>query len=249
MPYYPKSQVKTNLYTSDGTFSLNSPNQSPNQTPYLGYYYKTSNGEIFAGKTPNINPPQKLYPVFILSYNESFSYNNYPPQFSTTNQDVIIQKTFEAQTAQYDSIPGSNFTNARLLPTTNPEHPTKQDIQNGYFTRYFCKKNNELKYIEIDKTMFTKLQNQDSQVAWDLYTPTSVQWIIKGDLTNVASTNSTNVNVASRNSNFNGFSQFFKSYTQYYVEPNNNPTNLSLNTSTSPILPPSPLINNTPRLI
>ena len=213
MPYYPKSQVKTNLYTSDGTFSTTPSNGATIQTPYLGYYYKTSNGDTFTGKTPNINPPQKLYPISL-----NFSDN------ATTTTEVFIQystiePTLDNSTIQYNNIPGFTVPNVRLLPVTNPEHPTKQDIQNGYFTRYFCKKNNELKYIEIDKTMFTKLQNQDSQVAWDLYTPTSVQWIIKGDLTNVANTNSTNVSVSSRNSNFNGFNQFFKSYTQYYVGP------------------------------
>jgi len=227
MPYYPKSQVKTNLYTSDRTFSTTPSNGSTIQTPYIGYYYKISTGETFTGKIPTPDLPQKLYPI-----SSNFSDN------ATSTLEIFIEySTIDPSpnnlNTQYNNIPGFTVPKVRLLPLPNLTHPTEQDKQNGYFTRYFCKKNNELKYIEIDKTMFTKLQNQDSQVAWDLYTPASVQWVIKGDLTRVASTNSTNVNIVSRNSNFNGFNQFFKSYTQYYIGTSYNPTNSTLNNLTS----------------
>jgi hypothetical protein len=53
--YYPKSQVKTNLYTNGGEFTaLNS------TTPYKGYYYATSDGKYFSGKTPNESPTFEL---------------------------------------------------------------------------------------------------------------------------------------------------------------------------------------------
>ena len=46
MTYYPKSQVKTNLYTKGGEFQLKSTKQK-----YSGYYWKNSKGEIFIQKT------------------------------------------------------------------------------------------------------------------------------------------------------------------------------------------------------
>ena len=45
--YYPKSQIKTNLYTSGGEYSLTPPNYSSLQNSYIGYYYKLSNGNLY----------------------------------------------------------------------------------------------------------------------------------------------------------------------------------------------------------
>ena len=47
MAYYPKSQIKTNLYTNGNEYQL-----STTQIEYIGYYYELSNGDIFTGKTP-----------------------------------------------------------------------------------------------------------------------------------------------------------------------------------------------------
>ena len=47
MPYYPSSQVKTNLYTNGGEFVTKLGNVS-----YTGFYWKTSSGKYFSGKTP-----------------------------------------------------------------------------------------------------------------------------------------------------------------------------------------------------
>lgn len=46
--YYPLSQIKTNLYTGGNEYAL----KSNPRTPYIGYYYKTSIGQSFTGKTP-----------------------------------------------------------------------------------------------------------------------------------------------------------------------------------------------------
>jgi len=53
--YFPKSQTKTNLYTNGGEFTIQQSN-----TPYTGYYYETSKGEYYSGKTPNESPTFKL---------------------------------------------------------------------------------------------------------------------------------------------------------------------------------------------
>ena len=46
--YYPKSQIKPNLYTSGNEYALES---TPNNS-YKGHYYKTSIGKSYTGKTP-----------------------------------------------------------------------------------------------------------------------------------------------------------------------------------------------------
>jgi hypothetical protein len=62
MAYYPKSQIKSELYTNGGEYTL-SPPQIINAIPYVGYYYQTSNGTKFTGKTPQDGPSQVLYPI------------------------------------------------------------------------------------------------------------------------------------------------------------------------------------------
>ena len=49
MPYYPKSQVKTDLYTKGGQFQIKSTKKE-----YTGYYWKNSKGEIFTKRNPNV---------------------------------------------------------------------------------------------------------------------------------------------------------------------------------------------------
>ena len=61
MSYYPKSQIITNLYTNGNELFLQS-----DGSPYAGFYYKTSNGSYFSGKTPQDIPSVKLLPFSLL---------------------------------------------------------------------------------------------------------------------------------------------------------------------------------------
>jgi hypothetical protein len=235
MQYYPKSQIKTNLYTNGAEFSL----YVNSQNFYTGYYYKISTGKVYSGKNPSDPSTKPLYPPSpFIEDQKSFPSLTYITLRDSFRIEGVDEDKENLDFTQYNSISNSKNFISRLVPTTNPTHPTEQDKQNGYFTRYFCKKNNELKYIEISKDMFTKLNSKDSQAAWDLYTPVSIKWIIKGDINVVNATNSTNVNIAARNNNFNGFNQFFKSYSQYYVGTSYKPTNSTSTNLTN--FPPNP---------
>ncbi len=64
--YYPKSQIKTNLYTNGGEFIIESTGDD-----YVGYYWKTSKDEYFTGKTPQDSFIQKLVIISVLSINQS----------------------------------------------------------------------------------------------------------------------------------------------------------------------------------
>ena len=65
MAYIPKSQIKTNLFTNGGELLKLSDN-----LPYKGYYYKTSQGNFFAGKYPGdgLN-----FPLILKSYQVSIT--------------------------------------------------------------------------------------------------------------------------------------------------------------------------------
>ena len=126
--YYPKSQIKSNLYTNGGEYINSSTNEL-----YKGSYYEISNGNKYTGKTPE-DGPNILLIVSNIS-NENIS----PPE------EITLITNFKYQ-------PNLEIT-SRSLPSPSLTLPTPQEQQLGAFTRYFSKKNNELKYMEINKDL------------------------------------------------------------------------------------------------
>ena len=196
--YYPKSQIKTNLYTNGDEYIL-----STTKEIYKGNYYEISTGQKFTGKNPEDTPN------ILLNTNTTPKFPNEP---SKVFANVIL--------TQDDLSNGSYPLNPpiRTIPLFNPTLPTDQDKQNGQFNRYFCKKTNELKYLEIDKETYDQLKAKDLKIAWDLYEPASLLWVIKGNQENVFNTNKTSIFKIEQNQKWNGFSQYFKeNYLKYYL--------------------------------
>jgi hypothetical protein len=210
MAYYPKSQVKTNLYTNGDEYILSTTKQE-----YTGYYYKTSSGAKYTGKNPNDVPSILLQPLEqgldVVEENLSTPTNPSPN---------LLQKL--TNTIEFDTISPSavNYSPAnalrRIIPPFNLTLPTAEDKKRGYFIRYFCKKNNELIYFEISQADHDRIKNQDPTTAYDLYSVLSLQWSIMGDPSQVASFNATSVNRAALINNWTGFAQYFKGdFTKY----------------------------------
>jgi hypothetical protein len=196
--YYPKSQIQTNLYTNGNQYVL-----STTKTPYVGYYYETSSGKKYTGRTPNDGAN------ILLILDEQL--------FSTNLTPDINPNLIETQ----DSLSNGAYTlnpPIRSLPQFNPTLPTPQEQSLGAFTRYFCKKNNELRYIETNKTTYDQLKSKDSKIAWDLYTPLEVLWNIKGTKEQVTRANKTTIALLEQRQKWYGFSQYLKEdYLKYYV--------------------------------
>ena len=196
--YYPKSQIKPNLYTNGGEYILSTTKEN-----YKGYYYEISTGQKYTGINPN-NPPNIL---LSLPSNPQTPYSPPPSPNLIVTQDELSEGLYK----QSPSI--------RFIPQFNLTLPTSQDQQNGQFTRYFCKKNNEILYLEIDKDTHDKLRSQNSQIAWDLYTPISLLWQIKGNKEQVYSSNRASAIAIEQNLKWSGFSQYFQDrLLKYYVE-------------------------------
>ena len=206
--YYPKSQIKTNLYTNGDEFINTITNQ-----PYQGYYYETSNGQSYTGKNPQDKPN-----ILLFSQKENLIYDPTnvldDPDFSNT--------IYYSQIADivYDLITNTDTNQVRSIPSYNLTFPMDQDKLNGQFNRYFCKKNNEIKYLEIDKDTYQKLQNKDPKIAWDLYTPVTILWVIQGNQTQVFNSNKATVQAIEQNARWYGFTQYFQNkFLKYYLEP------------------------------
>jgi hypothetical protein len=195
--YYPKSQVKPNLFTNGGEYIL-----STTKEEYKGYYYKISTGQLYTGKNPT--DPQSTLLEPLLDSQRSVALPIEP------NQPLEIVTPINQFSP---SLP------IRSIPLFNQTPPNTQEQQNGQFTRYFCKRNNELKYIEINLDTYTQLSTKDPQIAWDLYTPASVLWQTQGDKNTVYASNQSTVYLVEKTQIWYGFSQYFKGdFLKYYLD-------------------------------
>ena len=205
--YYPKSQVKTNLY-SNNNFAILATREL-----YTGPYWKNSSGKYYTGATPQDLPTQELVPSNLGPGNpsgnsnvvdiEPLSYN----EFLTTSDDVVV----------YNNLTGNSEFLFNIIPYYAPSKPTEQDYQNSEFQRYFCKKTNEIQYIEIDLDQFTKLKAKDPQILYQLYQPFTITWILTGSKEQVAKTNRNIVELASFKQKLFRFGDYLKfDYLKYY---------------------------------
>ena len=156
--YYPLSQIQTNLYANDG-FAIKSTGEL-----YSGYYWKNSSGQYFTGKTPQDTPTQEL----IIAISTPGGPN--PTPTNTDPSTYVEYASFSNEVTDYNTIRDIIPTPV-LVPTYYPTQPTQQDYQIGEFRRYFCKKTNEIQYIEISKDQFDLLVVKDPQILWQLYFP------------------------------------------------------------------------------
>lgn len=194
--YYPKSQIKPNLYTNGKEYILSTTGEE-----YKGYYFQTSTNQYYSGKSPNQKPNILLNPII-----------NSEDTISTNTNGLNPPKIITLQNSISTTLP------TRSIPVFNPNPPTPKEKTNGQFPRYFCKRNNELKYMEINLDTYTQLSTQDPRIAWDLYTPASVLWQIQGDKNTVYASNQSSVYLIEKTQTWYGFSQYFKGdFLKYYL--------------------------------
>ncbi len=207
MPYYPSSQIKPNQYTNGGEYILSTTKEN-----YKGYYYETSSGTKYTGKTPQDGPNIQLITPLItpIIFQNDTAIEGQGEQFISDNNNPPIVSALP-----YNLISPP----IRYLPLSNPTTPTQQDQNLGVFQRYFCKKNNELKYLEIDKPTHDKLKSKQQDIAWDLYTPISTLWYIKGGKEQTYKANKGLISLIEQKQNWYGFTQWFQDkFLKYYLE-------------------------------
>ncbi len=163
--YYPKSQIKTNLYSQKEYQNVST------QELYQGPYYETSSGKKYTGKFPG----DGVNTLLVKIYSDSPSKTPFNLQdFNQSSPDDLIIPNVTS--LNYYDYSFDSFV--RSVPQYYSPTPTPQENQQGYLTRYFCKKGNEYRYIEINQDTFNKLSTQDKTIAWDLYTPILLKWYI-----------------------------------------------------------------------
>ena len=209
--YYPKSQIKTNQYTNGDEFLVGGRN-------YVGDYYETSEGRFYTGKSPS-NPPNKLLTPSPqpgegqTAFGNSFVGDSSKSTIPSTSYYNIDYTYWDAKNYNFNNPP-----KAPLPPSNSMPKPTEQEYKIGEFNRYFVKKNNEIKFIEVSKKMYENFSNKNNEYQYQLYTPIKINWILVGKPEKVFNTNKNIVALAERNFQAPGFrSYFMNNYLKYYV--------------------------------
>ena len=200
MAYIPASQIKTNQFTSgDGDSRYI---RSDNNQVYIGHYYSTSKGEAYTGNEPNDGPNVLL--LRVTPTNTSLPDNNV---------ESIIGEYY------YNGLKKINLDQRKIIPQTQFPKPSPQDYINESFVRYFAKKRNEIKYLEIDKNTYDKLLSQDPTYLFELYKPLKLNWQISGDKIKTYQTNENQTALLSRREKLEGFIEYFKgNFNQLYAQ-------------------------------
>mgnify|MGYP003646912707 CR=1 FL=1 len=217
MPYYPLSQIKTNLQT-DGTEY-----QTSDGTPYVGFYYKVSNGKLYTGKSPQAGENRELSIQQINQFPTDLSPNINPknqiiPAFPDGDPDPTINPIYQETSHIYNEYnnlvkhPATVFT-----PYFNPTYPTEQDYNIGEFRRYFVKRSNNIIYLEIDKPQYDLIINKNPSIMWSMYIPFTLPWNISGDKNQVATINKNLVELTSFRRKLPKLGDYLKhNYIKYY---------------------------------
>ena len=192
--YYPKSQISSPLYTSGNEFLLEGKN-------YVGNYWVNSNGGSFSGKSPQ-NPPNYL----LTRVREKITVENTLPP-SLFIEDKIY---YNAKKEKFTQI-------APSPPTPSVTFPTNEEYETGEFQRYFVRKRNEMKYVEINKTTYKQYTSRSQSVQWQLYAPIQIDWVLTGERKKVYEINKNIVLLYQKQSKIFGFYESFKdNFTRFY---------------------------------
>jgi hypothetical protein len=203
--YYPKSQITPNLYTNGNEFVL-----STTQEVYSGFYYKVSTGKFYTGRNQDDKPNVELLPLITSQTISTPTQENFQSNYITTTS------IFDANNETYLNIKSQQPT-SKFIPTYLPETPTQQDYQVGEFRRYFCKKTNQIQYIEINQEQFDQLVAKNPQIEFSLYLPFFIDWQLTGDEQQVARVNKNSVDLISFQQKLPNLNQYLRfDYTKYY---------------------------------
>ena len=200
--YFPQSQITPNQYTNGGEFQIKS-----NGNPYTGYYFITSTNQYFTGRNQNDTPVNELTKIS----------NDASINALLASENTILPEVITITDYTYNNIVAKPSA-VLFKPTYNPNTPTQQDYQIGEYRRYFCKKTNEIIYLEIDKTTFDKLVAQSPDILWSLYQPFDIPWNLTGVKDQVATVNRNIVLLTMKNLSLPQFDAYLKfNFTKYYV--------------------------------
>jgi len=216
--YYPKSQIIPNLSTNGDEFNTSGGD------PYKGKYYKTSDGKFFSGANPNDKPNNQLFQKTpsnltlnsittpVPKSQDKFLPSQESEPFSS-NMYIIDSGYYKSKPELWDR------KDAPRPPRYSKPLPTSKDYENGYFDRFYVRKSNEYKYIEVSNKEYQLFLEKTKEVQYNLYFPFKMLWKLKGNKTEVYEVNKKTVIEKENKLKLPGLLNYFKKrFNKYWVE-------------------------------
>jgi hypothetical protein len=199
--YIPDFKILKNQYTPGKQYSVKNTLKE-----YIGSYNILYTGVAYTGNTYNQVTSQELIP-----YQEA--------------EKILTQST---SITFYDTIvEDKNIPKIKTFITPEPQYilPTQNEIEEGVFTRYFCKKINEIQVFEINKEIYNSILKKDGKYNYVLYEVIDVLWKLTGPLNDNTQDNimipgiiDTNYRTVKKaNQKLNGLLSFITDYKKFAV--------------------------------
>jgi len=207
--YFPKSQIQTSLY-SGGELKILTTGQ-----PYVGFYWATSNKKFYVGK----NPDSELTLIELVKGGFDAASNSSELEPYIVGSETTSAYNFNTSTLDYLRLKGIKDVKAPRPPKYIFPTITKENYEVGELTRYFCKKNNESLFIEIDIMDFDLIANKSKEIQSNIYSTFTLPWVISGIKEEVALENKKSVEYRELNQKAYGLSQYLNhNYLQFYAD-------------------------------
>ena len=185
MTYYPKSQVKINLFTQGKELEVVSSKEE-----YTGYYWENSKGEYFTGRNPSSPSPILLQPV---------------PKIPPSQINMV---TLTPLNPRYNTLKNANINKFLLLPYYQKPSPTNKEYEIGSFVRYFAKKSNQNLYIETTKEIYDQFINKNQDYDYLSYIVFNLTWTLRGKKSLVKTINEKIIATTERKLNIQGLNSY-----------------------------------------
>ena len=206
--YFPKNQITTNLSTNGKEFKIVN-----NDKFYTGFYFSTSDGRYYTGKTPqdgnNLLLIREETRDSQLELTDSLrnNLNTIPPR---------ILELYNNRSTLPDILESKNIISP-TPPQGNIVFPTEGEYETGEYQRFFLKHNVNNIYLEVNQLTYNNFFNQNPIAPFQLYTAIKIDWILVGKPIEVYDINRNIALLYEKENKIRGFSNFFKGrYLKYY---------------------------------
>jgi hypothetical protein len=110
-----------------------------------------------------------------------------------------------------------DIENDTTPPQSNPLEPTPDNYKYNNFERYFIRRVNQPLFVEIESKLYSKFEEQSSEVPYTIYISFKMPWLIKGDREQVFRSNKNIVLLREQNYQVYGLQEFLQEdYLKYY---------------------------------
>jgi len=204
MIYYPKTQIRTNLFTNGGEFI-----NSVTKELYVGNYYETSLDQKFTGKNPQDPNSVPLIPIGETALD---------PTQTNADNDLVIDARFTEPNYAYSIVTKQNpNTPQPIYPKFYFAKPTEQDYKNTQFNRYFYKTLSGEKYVEISQGDYNSLINKEVKFLYQSVLAIILPWQLTGIKEEVYKTNARTTDNVEKQYGIKGLGLYLNfDYTKFY---------------------------------